>query len=238
MTRVCGSNETANGHGCMNLVSDDGDHCAAGHQCVPIVSDAFSPEHIGLTVKDVKAKIAFAEQALLQETSVPEIENSSLLYAHSQRSGLNGINNKLPRSMLLSSTPQGWWRPYIAGTITIKIEGAGIRTLIREGGANIHGPLLAEGPFEFRKLFPNGKLPADGEDGWIAVGNGGYFIFVVVNPTDPDATSRAGRTITPMDNSDSFSSVLHHIDIFGVFKGYVFVSLTEAVEYVKNWLGG
>ena len=238
MTRVCGSNETANGHGCMNLVSDDGDHCAAGHQCVPIVSDAFSPEHIGLTVKDVKAKIAFAEQALLQETSVPEIEEFVVAIRSQSKIGVEWHQQQVAPFDAAEFYASGLVASVHCGTITIKIEGAGIRTLIREGGANIHGPLLAEGPFEFRKLFPNGKLPADGEDGWIAVGNGGYFIFVVVNPTDPDATSRAGRTITPMDNSDSFSSVLHHIDIFGVFKGYVFVSLTEAVEYVKNWLGG
>ena len=35
MTRVCGSNETAAGHGCTNLVSDNGDHCAAGYKSVP-----------------------------------------------------------------------------------------------------------------------------------------------------------------------------------------------------------
>lgn len=34
MTKICGA-KTIAGHGCMNPVSDDGDHCAAGHLCVP-----------------------------------------------------------------------------------------------------------------------------------------------------------------------------------------------------------
>lgn len=44
MTRMCHYGKTTTKYGCMNLVSDLGDHCAAGHPCPPISSVSGPPE--------------------------------------------------------------------------------------------------------------------------------------------------------------------------------------------------
>ena len=67
MTRICGT-KTVSGHGCMNPVSDGGDHCSAGHQCVPVCQG----ECIDIVAGHWEASFE-AEQLVVLAQSQPKI---------------------------------------------------------------------------------------------------------------------------------------------------------------------
>jgi hypothetical protein len=178
MTRVCGSNETVDGHGCMNLVSDSGNHCAAGHSCILVAPDPFDPEHIGFITENIKAAIDFAEQSLLQETSATGVEEFVTAIRSQPK---NGVEWHQPWVMQFDAAEF-----YALGTVasvhygdeTIDIENEGPRGWVREDKTSKGNPLYVLTPVEFRKQFPDGKLPtADGENGWVMINHGWFALY-------------------------------------------------------------
>ena len=174
MTRICGI-KTVAGHGCMNLVSDDGDHCAAGHPRVPIGVSAGSP--ISASGHDV---VAF-----LQEPEAFEVEQLVALVDTTE------IWEEWHQPGVAPFDAPEFYAPEVVvsvhcGDEIIGIEGEGDRCWERQDETG--ALLLVEDPEEFRERFPNGKLPADGENGWAVVNNGWLTLYQIPGngPTTED----------------------------------------------------
>jgi hypothetical protein len=192
----------------MNLVSDMGDHCAAGHWTDSLYHKVAS-----------HWTLAGADELVSANNKELICEVDDLVVSGQQRPGIwvEWCQQQTAPFDAAEFYAKGLVASVHGGYITIKIEGAGVRTLIRGNDANRHGPLLVEAPFEFRKLFPSGQLPADGEDGWTPAGNGGYFkLSAAVVLTDFDGTLYLGE--------------------FAALNNSIFLSLAGAVECAKDTL--
>ena len=137
MTRVCGSNKTATGHGCMNLVSNFGDHCSAGHLCLP-----------------VNFLLAENHTALLLSLAVDDTIPSPTIWEEWHQH-YNGVHQ--------FEAPE-FYAPGVVVSVhygsneTIKVWSEGEHHWEREGEVGL--PWLSiRKPKEFRKQFPNGELP-------------------------------------------------------------------------------
>lgn len=172
MTRACGSNETVNGHGCMNLVSDVGDHCSAGHQCVPP----------GLNAKSHKPNngetSSFSVAALTDMVGEFEIEELVAAFPYSQPQIWMEWHQKREAKF---DTAEFYYLGSVAsvhcGDEIIEIENEGDRKWKWESRTGLFGGMSIQNPKEFREQFPDGKLPADGENGWTVVNNGWFTLY-------------------------------------------------------------
>lgn len=165
MTRVCGSNETATGHGCMNLVADIGDHCAAGHKSIPTSLDLSPKNKASYIVEAI-----FADEQCSHETEelIDSSESQAELWVEWHQPQV---------------APFDGAEFYTVGPLasvhyngdTIGIWSEGVRYWVRKGKKqNVVQALHT--PEEFRREFPNGKLPNHGEPRWIIIAYGWFGV--------------------------------------------------------------
>jgi hypothetical protein len=162
----------------MNLVSNTGDHCAAGHKSAPFNLDC-SCEVETEKHKPTSGKASCFCEAIL--TGKPwSFEAEELVTSPRPRPQPRIWVKWYQRRIAKFDDPEFYAIGLVAsvgcGDDMFRIVGEGDRCW-EQKGETTSGNLSIQNSKDFREQFPNGKLPADGENGWTVVHEGCFELY-------------------------------------------------------------
>jgi hypothetical protein len=161
----------------MNLVSDGGDHCAAGHPSEPVYHVLSSGTPSGEDTA-VSPEVAWTSEI---EELVNSTQSQMKIWVEWHQQQVAPFDD--PEFYTLGSVAFVYCSmPGNKEVIEIKSEGE--RVWIQEDPVRGITWNLQE-PEEFRLRFPNGQLPDKGEDGWKILYCGWFWLSASI-PVDTD----------------------------------------------------